>query len=94
MTDAIFAVEEAWIQSLSVGVKPADPVGTSPRRYIHKHTQFYIKPQNRLNWAMFNLVTFGIMGVLEKLLHNETEFAILGDGYEGHLGEGNVHSIA
>ncbi len=93
MNDAIQAVEKAWIQSLSVA-NPTDPVGKSPRIYLYEDSVFYIQPQARLNWKMYQFVTFGIMVVLRDRLHNGTNFIILGANYEGNLGRGNVHNVA
>ena len=91
--DAILAVEEAWVQTTTVPAKPTDLVGTSPRLYIARGAKFYIEPQARLNWQMFQSVTFGIMKVLDQILHQETDFTILGDNYEGNLGSGNVRNL-
>ena len=93
MADAILAVEEAWIQSTTVRAKPTDPVGTRPRVYIYHGTKFFIEPQARLNWQMFQAVTFGIMEVLQKILQEELHFTILGDNYEGNLGWGFVRTV-
>ena len=93
MNDAVQAVEKAWIQSLSA-VKPTDPVGTSPKVYKYEDSVFYIQPQARLNWKMYQSVTFGIMVVLRDRLHYDTKFIILGADYEGNLGRGYVHNVA
>ena len=92
--DAILAIEEAWVQSTTVKAKPTDPVGTNPRVYTYHGARFYIKPQARLNWKMFQSVTFTIMEILDQILHQETDFTILGDNYEGNLGSGNVRNTS
>ena len=92
--DAIEAVEKAWIEATIRETRSTDPVGTSPRTYIHDSAIFYIEPQARLNWKTYQAVTFGIMGVLGKIVHKETDFTILGDRYEGSLGNGSVINIA
>ena len=93
VADAILAVEKAWIQSTTVR-KQTDPVGTGPRGYSYNGAKFIIEPQARLNWQMFQSVTFGIMVVLDEILHKEMSFTILGDNYEGNLGWGYVRNIA
>ena len=93
VADAILAVEKAWIQSTTVR-KQTDPVGIGPRGYGYNGAKFIIEPQARLNWQMFQSVTFGIMKVLDDILHKEMSFTILGDNYEGNLGWGYVCNIA
>lgn len=67
-------------------------MGRSPKAWVYNDARFYIQPQGRLNWQMFQVVTFAIMEVLDKVLHRETKFTILGDNYEGNLGWGYVRN--
>ncbi len=89
--DAIQAVENAWIQAAII--KSTGPVGIEARVYAYHSAVFFIEPGPRLSWETYQTVTFGIMEVLQKILHEETNFVILGDNYEGNLGRGNVHNI-
>ena len=92
LADAILALETASLQAWSM--KPTSLVGTRPRSYKYRTSEFNIEPQAHLTWKTYKTVTFGIMTVLQTKLPRETRLLILGNDYEGYLGRGSVHNIA
>ena len=92
LADAILALEAAGLQAWSM--KPTNLVGTRPRSYKYRTSEFNIEPQAQLTWKTYEIVIFGIMTVLQTKLPRETRLSILGNSDEGFLGWGSVHNIA